>query len=80
MNPRHFRLAGLATAVLLVAATAPSYAGTDATTSPATTAKVSPHVRAARARALARAEMPPQNPRVSPYGASRKPHKPAAKP
>jgi hypothetical protein len=80
MNPRHSRLAGVATAVLFMAVTAPSFAGSDAATSPSTTAKVSPHVRAARARALARAELPQQNPRVSPYGASRKPHKPAAKP
>ncbi|MBS0375935.1 MAG: hypothetical protein JSR73_15255 [Proteobacteria bacterium] len=77
------RAPAIAALLLGVAASAPAAAATPASATPKTHAAkapvaspVSPHARAARQRALARAEAQGSPMMVSPYGATRKPHKP----
>ena len=86
MNLSH-RALWASTAMLLLSLSVPAVAGTPnpkqaAKAAPAAVSPehISPHARAARARALARAESAPPSAgvRVSPYTTQRKPHKPAA--
>jgi len=67
-----------AAAAAVPAANAKAAAAAKQPAAPATEQRISPHVRAARQRALAKADAAPSGIRVSPYTTARKPQKPTA--
>jgi hypothetical protein len=71
--------AGVAQAAAAVPATsAKTPAAAKQPANPVTVQRISPHARAARQRALAKADAAPSGIRVSPYTTARKPQKPTA--